>query len=747
MSFDEIADATGSRESNDATFISLETMAPATVIPIRVSETEVIVSGRASGTKKSSFKKLSIPAGYENLHIMRNVILYLQSADFLSKSLTTRYNEVRSQEKFFEFIAEQTQYLKDGVPLNVYEEYLRYRKKQTKKGFYGEMLHIVEPTKWLLKQKNHALLPVFTTDFMSYLVFAPDLPPPNDTPTQSLVDLFGARNCPYNDSDMIKALRLECCFINEKLGAMRSGLLQDKVLQQWVDKLKTNNLLNHKFSSYYQPSLTINTKHISSKINADKYQIIQDAYNHLYKVILEQENPLTIEWLLQHELPVAPDLDSETAKIAWAKRFFDKEKGRIVTFQINLKKVQIVSLNALTFRFLNRPSDIETFSIQCLLAADSIQRGGLDQHALVDFSITDKSLQLGYGKGRRNTTSATAIYSRKNIVHNTLKNHHELMSEAQSFTPNSEQGDTLVYNWKAIGKGQISSGYTELNSFMSLLLDRKTQLNAQFSEEVGDEGKPFLWLLERLVKQNNKNRLEQNEYAKKNRSRKKRGLNELKFKTKHSKIALSPAAISMSRKRMDDSTHIYQKGSEPTSDADSYGSAETRAELTAHSKETKANVYNDRSNSPQKIESMRRFGAQVGEQYEKEALKISEYIKSAKVVDMQQVRKILDISNSKDEFEEMLESLDLDTEIWGGINHQGQTLIVTTKITAALITGYIAHIKKELHSVRLDSEKKASKWRINLAYLSEMLEQFPSHLQQAGKDMLAEFDIPYPSLL
>ena len=161
----------------------------------------------------------------------------------------------------------------------------------------------------------------------------------------------------------------------------------------------------------------------------------------------------------------------------------------------------------------------------------------------------------------------------------------------------------------------------------------------------------------------------------------------------------------------------------------------------------KATVYNDRSNSPQKIESQRRFGAQVGELYEKEALKISKYIKSAKVVDMQQVRKILDISNSKDEFEEMLESLDLDTEIWGGINHQGQTLIVTTEVTAALITGYIAHIKKELPSVRLDSEQKASTHRINLEYLSEMLEQFPSHLQQAGKDMIAEFDIPYPSLI
>ena len=749
MGSDQIGDATGSRESIDATSISLETMAPATVIPIKVSETEVAVNCRAAGTKKSTFKKLAIPAGFENFHIMSNVILYLQSKDFLKKSLLTRYNEINFQTQFFAFIAKQTQYLNDGVPLNVYEEYLRYRKKQSKKNFYGEMLYIVEPTKWLLRQNNHALLPVFIPDFISYLAFAPDIPSGKDhsTPTSSLVDLFGARNCPYNDTDMIKALRLTCCFISEKLGTMRSDLLQDKVLQQWIGKLKTNNLLNHKFSGYYQPGCTIGNNKITSEISADQYQIIQDAYNHLYKLILDQENPLAIEWLCQYELPAAPNLDSEKSKLAWAKRFFNREKGRIVVCTIATKTHRIISLSAFTFRFLNNPSDIETFTIQCLLAADSIQREGLTQHSLADFSITDKSVQLGYGKGRRDANSVTPIYSRKNIVHDTLKNYHDLMSEAQANLPESEQGNTFVYNKEAIGKGIISSGSSMLNSFISLLLDRKTLLNAQFSEEVGDEGKPFLWLLDKLVKHNNKSVLENNEHAKTNRAREKRGLNKIKLKSKHSVIGLTPSAISMSRKRMDDSTNVYQKGSEANRDTDSNGSAEVKAELTAHSVPVKANVYNDRSNSPQKIESQSRFGAQVGDLYEKEALKISEYIKSAKVVDMQQVRKILDISNSKDEFEEMLESLDLDTEIWGGINHQGQTLIVTTKMTAALITGYIAHIKKELPSVRLDSEKKASQCRINLAYLSEMLEQFPTHLQQAGKEMLAEFDIPYPSLL
>lgn len=749
MGSDEIGDATGSRESVDTTFISLETMAPATVIPIRVSETEVTVNCRQTGSGKSVVKKLVIPAGYENFHIMRNVILYLQSKSFLEKTPLTRYSEVLSQEKFFAFIAKQTQYLNDGVPLNIYEEYLRYRKSQAKLTFYCEMLHIVEPTKWLLSQKNHVLNPVFTTDFVSYLAFAPDVPNPkhNSTPMQSLVDLFGARNCPYNDTDMIKALRLTCCFINEKLGNMRSDLLQDKVLKQWIDKLKKNNLLNHKFSTYFQPCLTISNKVITGKLSADKYQIILDAYNHLYKVILQQEKPLTIEWLYQNELPDATKLDSETTKLAWAKRFFNREKGKIVASSVDKKKYVITSLRALTFRFLNMPSDIEAFSIQCLLAADSIQREGLNQHALADFSITDKSLQIGYGKGRRNTTSATPIYSRKSIVHDTYNYYHNLMLEAQSTLPESEKGNTFSYNLEKISIGVISSGSNELNSFISLLLDKQTHLNAQFSEEVGDEGKPFLWLLERLIEHNNKNRLEQNENAKKNSVRKKRGLKKIKCKMKNSRISLSPSAISMSRKRMDDSTNVYPKGNQPTNDAESSGSAEVKAELTAHSETMKANVYNDRSNSPQKIESQRRFGAQVGEIYEKEALKISEYIKSTKVVDMQQVRKILDISNTKDEFEKMLGSLDLDTEIWGGINHKGQTLIVTTEITAALITGYIAHIKKELPSVRLDSEKKASKLRINLAYLNEMLEQFPTHLQQAGKDMLAEFDIPYPSLL
>lgn len=749
MSIEETEDATGSINSIDATFISLENMAPATVIPIKVSETEVTVFCQSSGCTKPIFKKLNIPVGYEHLHIMRNVILYLQSNDFLKKRPLTKYNEITRQTNFFTFITKHTQYLNDGVPLNVYEEYLRYRTKQSKISFYNEMLSIVEPTKWLLRQKNYALLPVFTTDFISYLAFAPDIPSNryNSTPEPSLVDLFGAQNCPYNDTDMIKALRLACCFFNEKLGTMRSDLLQDKVLQQWIAKLKKNNLINPLFSACFQPHLSIKCKMIYSQTSPDKYQIIKSAYNHLYKVILEQKNPLTIEWLCQHELPEASKLDRKTTKLAWAKRFFNRKKGKFATYSTMKITYKIQSLSSLTFRFLSIPSDIEMFSIQCLLATESIQRQGLSLHTLSDFSITDKSLQLGYGKGRRSANSATPIYSRKNIIHDTLKNYHDLMSEAQTTLPKSEQGKTFPYKSKIISSGAISSSSNELDSFISLLLDRNSLMHAIFSEETGDEGTPFLWLLERLVKHNNKHRLERIEYSRKNRVRKKLGLDAIKLNSKHSVISLSPTAISMSRKRMDDSTNVYQKGSKPTSDIDSNGSAEVQAELTAHSVAMKANIYNDRSNSPQKIESHRRFGAQIGELYEKEALKISEYIKNTKVLDMQQVRKILGISNSKDEFEEMLESIDLDTEIWGGINYQGQTLIVTTEITAALITGYIAHIKKELPSVRLDSEQKASMLRINLAYLSEMLEQFPSNLQQAGKDMLAEFDIPYPSLL
>ena len=78
MSFKETEDVTGSIDSTDATFISLENMAPATVIPIKVSETEVTVFCQSSGSLKPIFKKLNIPVGYEHFHIMRIVILYLQ---------------------------------------------------------------------------------------------------------------------------------------------------------------------------------------------------------------------------------------------------------------------------------------------------------------------------------------------------------------------------------------------------------------------------------------------------------------------------------------------------------------------------------------------------------------------------------------------------------------------------------------------------------------------------------------------
>jgi hypothetical protein len=271
-----------------------------------------------------------------------------------------------------------------------------------------------------------------------------------------------------------------------------------------------------------------------------------------------------------------------------------------------------------------------------------------------------------------------------------------------------------------------------------------SEVKKLYRKELGEEGEAFLWLVEKIW---NHNRLAYVETLKNNVERRKFGPVAGYAKRINMVIGLTPDAISMSRKRIDDGVSIHKKveGESEINGSSRYSEQNVSAELTAHSKATKHNIYKNRSYSKEVIESERDFGAQVGNLMVQEALKIRTELDNVKHLTLEQVRDLLGITNEINKVEELLEQVDI--ELWGGFQHRGETIIITSDITAMLLKGYIEHLRLELPKLFLDDKQKGQEAQKKLAYLSSIFDKFPTFMQYQGEAMLSEFEIPYPSLL
>lgn len=397
-------------------------------------------------------------------------------------------------------------------------------------------------------------------------------------------------------------------------------------------------------------------------------------------------------------------------------------------------------MDNITPRYLLSPLDLETFLIQCLLASESIQRGGLQTHTLDDFSATLKSTQIGYNKGRREKSSVTPIYSRQSLPHQCYSTY---LAQRKSAVLNgySSRNNTIHYYNKGTTKGHI--GFTtESLHFFKLLIPPDSEISKMYKKELGEEGDAFLWLINKIWQHN---RLAYDETIKNNKKRNQNPPKKGDAKRTNKVIGLTPDGISMSRKRLDDNVHVQEKTESEANSNNEINDHNVSAELTAHSNTTKHNTYKNRSYSKEAIESERDFGAQVGNLMVKEALKLGDKLKNVKYLKLEEVRGLLGITNEIKKTEELLGQVD--SELWGGFQHNGETIVITNDTTAMLLKGYINHIKLELPKLFQDDQRKGQQAQKQLAYLSSIFDKFPAYMQKKGEEMLDKYDIPYPSLI
>ena len=436
--------------------------------------------------------------------------------------------------------------------------------------------------------------------------------------------------------------------------------------------------------------------------------------------------------------------------------FLEKNTSKLVSngFKLNKKNHNLGAIKTVTFSSLVRPTDAETFSLQCLLASERVQSSGLYRHKLSDISILESSFQSFFtkkrGKGNDSKKFPTNRYKRNTLIYRAFSDWKLLMEGAQEYIEQDNKNKTLAYYEREHSPRGVL--YNDIPSMwvFDLVSDPTSLYYKRLMLEVGLQGKPFIWLLSRL-KEHNQKVARQNATYDVARGKFKKGL--LLDLPKRGDfvdlpwLGLAPDFIAKSREQMDDGTEVTLKTDSKVLNPES---DEVSAELTGHSDTVKKDVYQNRSDSPEMIQSMRTFSAEVGELMEKEADKIKQSINNTSVLTLAEAAKILGVEKECNKIEELTNLLaerKIDIGFLGEYELDGQQVVLVTDLTAALMEGYIEHITKELPRLKLDDEDKAIEALIKRAYLIALLEEFPASIRSKGHKILESHEFPYPSLI
>lgn len=731
----------------------LSKLAPASVASINKSENEVTVLG-SDGNGSPAKVIVSLPIGLENDPLLKLYVGYLKSPLFLALASSTRYTKAIAIRNFTDYVASSQQYIEQGLPYDVVNQYFnKIKLNSARTSFYNDELTLKVPIGLALSRESKLDSSYYDSKLNDYLIHFPNFPPPKSNPKNSMASIFGETNCPYTDTELLQSMRLYCCTLILKFFEIRDYFLAIDSIKDELERLKNEKYQSKPLLCHHQAKNYTLDSAPTSQISEDRWLKLKTINHDIFKAVLDSNDPFIISWYSFNSFPSPKANTSEEnlTNTEWVKQFYFNNQIK-QSLKIKKNKYRLRRLDNISPNFLLIPTDFEIFLIQCLLASESIQRTGLSKHKIANFSEIIDSVQAGYSKGRRGKTSATAIYTRQSLPYKCYTKFINIREKESSF---NIEGTELTLNFSNKGTSKGHIGFTNKSLHFFKLLISDSGVSEYLNSELGEEGAPFRWLIKKIW---NYNQLAYKETLQNNIKKKRTDAKPGYAKRNNRVVGLTPDAISMSRKRIDDPVVI--KPDEPNESNESDESNETDinkksttdfndvcvdSELTAHSPNTKQNRYKNRSNSKESIESEKNFGAQVGDKMVNEASKLNDALKDVELVTLEKVRDILGIKDNKSKVEALLQQVDAD--LWGSFNHDGKVIIITSEVTAMLLIGYIEHIKSELPKLLLDSSLRGQEAQKKIAYLAAILDKFPAHLQRKGEQQLQEYDIPYPSLI
>ncbi|TWX67154.1 hypothetical protein ESZ36_12615 [Colwellia demingiae] len=667
-----------------------------------------------------------LPSDFRDVPLFLFYIDYMHSPKFKVCVLDYRVNIAREVISFIGVASDQIIQHK-AMPEKIFNTYMQF----IKGGVTGNTVR--SRLNWLLYplrlygEERSVTSEYWREEFLQLLYKAPVLKGSNTTPNPDLVSMF--TNTPYDNTEAIKSLRSVCCYIILKFDEKRKLFIKHPNVKGFAIEA-------YRKSTDSFPLMGIPSTHIH-----DQYKNALRLHAPLFNAVIEENDNWVLE-RLSHNYPpplwyMPQENDSLTRNKSWFKKWVRlPKKTNQYTVKtavvVDKKKTTHTATNGYILNDIYGLSHEQVFAMQCLLASERIQSSGIRDLCLKDIVINDKGVQIGYGKRRRGIDSATLIYRKGSLIYKAYSTFIDRFKEQHT-----GENPLLIQYHKDSGKmdilGQLGLTSSRMQKFFTDMVNEKTELHNNLMKEVGEDANPFLFYVKNLISHNHRAKKGHASYG-------------TDSNVVEGVLSLSINAIAMSRVRMDDKIDNTSN-----KEVDQKLNEELGAELTAQSLATKKNVYNARSNSPEKIKSLRSFASQVGDSMEQDALLVSDLFNKTKVLDMKSFKKELGINDSAIEAEDLYELIekelgDVIGDI-GDIELNNKRVVVATPLTAALIISKIKHIEKELPRIKVDHEKKAVRFKAHHSYLTLLLDEFSQSILAEGKAKSKKFSFPFASLI
>lgn len=708
---------------------------------------KILVEGEQSTGKEISFL-FEMNEHHYNHDLLKGLYIYLTTPEFIESSSTYKAVKAREFKRFFSFcyhVIEKT----NEIPLTILGDYFIYLKEtskmKTSSSFRIKLGYITWGINSILNSKLEVYNDVDLVLLYRYLEHSPDIKAEervDSRPKKSLSDLF--KNSPYNDTQFIESLRLSCAWLLEKCEFHRSILLQDSSIKRVLEKIISRNAVNSKpYSRFIYTSNKINSKEVGIE------------YGQLIISIINSDNTLLIERLFFENPPVENSVDfsndgyTKDEMKSWIRRWLGTGKHKCpknsvrksFVYQPLIRKKTgsyeqyFSGTRNITYSSLIKPIDEEIFIMQCFMSSERTQSSGLKNHKVTDFVFNETGVQYDFSKDRRGKVSPTPIYSPKTTPYEVYKYWKELILNSNQYT---NQGNmTLPYNRSELSKGYLSTRNKDY-SLLLLLSDQNSHLSRQIKQDIGKASAPLIWLTRKIIENNDTVFAQEQKYA----AAKRQGENtERSNVVQLSIVGFAPNPIALSAQRIHGTTKVVIKGDKTPIEED----PKVQAELSAHSEETKVNVYDNRNFTVEKVKNNNIFAKQVAEMMEKDALELDENLKKTDVIELKQLTKLLNLESPCEEIKDLSDLVKTEG-LFAEFQHNGRIIIVATPITAALMQSYIKHIDNSIPELKLDSPEKLKRFLCERFYLEECLSRFPANILAKGKQIEKSHTFPLPSL-
>lgn len=737
--------------------ITKDTAIDYNIIKFKGSETSALISYPKTEINHGmpDYEVVEIPEKWKTAPICLLVIEYLKCDAYKGMLASSQYKAVRLLSKFIDFLDECDHDPEDNSTAIINPLYLNHIKRKNKGSVwaaYSRIGEIRRILKWASDQAIKSDMSVNGWNDNTRTIYRnlPKIDKPRSQRKKSMSQIFDGID--HSDYELLKGLRCVAAWHLIEAKRQREYLIKEvpEVLT-FIKEWKNWTPNKAPFHGFPRPA-------DRREIADDKLKAIYEIYSKILNAVMDSNNPLLIERVysskprfvgkLHKTFDHSVSLEEMKAEI---RNWTSEGSGRIRTQFVDLesgKRSALHAITTLTLADFVMPSKPEMVCMYWLLSSDRIQAAGIDRLEIKDVHLSTNEIQITeYGKNRSTIKSRQSVlYKKGSAIFEAMAHFYGLMKELPSYSNLGEQNHRLIpFYSNKINDTQknvsIQNGLVPLQ----LVCFQGSFAQAGCLEEF-PESSPFIDLYKKTVKRAVERTaaisvFESNRYENK--------------RVKVTDYDL-PNIVSISADLV-----ANTRANVNTSRGNGLNDHDLDAYQTAHSPETFHNTYKDRTVTKEKVVADGRFAARVGDLMTEDAEKVMDMLGKLEPISIDQVEKKLGLTSylkkatDEDQINSIIEeanTLEYLTGMFGEVYKGEKTFVVMTPITAALITGYIEHIDKNLAQLKNDNPARVESLYIHKAYLIEVLNRFPANLKREAEMMLPgnndqkKVVFPYPPL-